>query len=47
MYWKHHTGQLSITDFHMLFGGTLDPENRWVVLRSIWQRETADSLVAV
>jgi hypothetical protein len=30
MYRKHHNGQLSIEEFHVPFGGTLDPENRWV-----------------
>jgi IS5 family transposase len=27
---KHHNGQLSIEEFHVPFGGTLDPDNRWV-----------------
>jgi hypothetical protein len=31
MYRKHHNGQLSIEEFHVPFGGTLDPENRWVL----------------
>jgi hypothetical protein len=26
MYRKHHNGQLSIEEFHVPFGGTLDPE---------------------
>jgi hypothetical protein len=30
MYRKHHNGQLSIEEFHVPFGGTLDPDNRWV-----------------
>ncbi len=29
MYRKHHNGQLSIEEFHVPFGGMLDPENRW------------------
>jgi IS5 family transposase len=29
LYRKHHNGQLSIEEFHMPFGGTLAPENRW------------------
>jgi len=39
MYWTQHNGQLSITDFHVPFGGTLDPDNRWVLLSEIipWQ----------
>jgi hypothetical protein len=30
MYRKQHHGQLSIEAFHLPFGGTLDPANRWV-----------------
>jgi hypothetical protein len=35
MYRKHHNGQLSIEEFHVPFGGTLDPENRWVHFASL------------
>jgi hypothetical protein len=35
MYRKHHNGQLSIEQFHVPFGGTLDPENRWVLFSSL------------
>jgi len=35
MYRKHHNGQLSIEEFHVPFGGTLDPENRWVLFASL------------
>ena len=35
MYRKHHNGQLSIEKFHVPFGGTLDPENRWVLFASL------------
>jgi hypothetical protein len=35
MYRKHHNGQLSIEEFHVPFGGTLDPENRWVLFSSL------------
>jgi hypothetical protein len=31
MYRTHHNGQLSIEEFHVPFGGTLDPEKRWVL----------------
>jgi len=31
MYRKHHNGQLSIEEFYVPFGGTLDPDNRWVL----------------
>jgi hypothetical protein len=35
MYGKQHSGQLSIEEFHLPFCGTLDPENRWVLLSSL------------
>jgi IS5 family transposase len=35
MYRKRHNGQLSIEEFHVRFGGTLDPNNRWVVFSSL------------
>jgi IS5 family transposase len=35
MYRKRHNGQLSIEEFHVPFGGTLDPNNRWVVFSSL------------
>jgi IS5 family transposase len=35
MYRKHHNGQLSIEEFHVPFGGTLDPENRRVLFSSL------------
>jgi hypothetical protein len=28
---KHHNGQLSIEDFYVPFGSTLDSDNRWVI----------------
>jgi len=34
MYRKQHNGQLSVKDFHVPFWGTLDPDNRWVLLRA-------------
>jgi hypothetical protein len=39
MYRKQHHGQLSIEAFHLPFGGTLDPTNRWVLLAELipWQ----------
>jgi IS5 family transposase len=30
MYRKHHYGPHSIEEFHVPFGVTLDPDNRWV-----------------
>ena len=35
MYRTQHNGQLSIEEFHLLFGGTLDPENRWLLLSAL------------
>jgi hypothetical protein len=35
MYRKHHNGQLSIEEFHVPFGGTLDPDNLWVHIASL------------
>ena len=39
MYRKQHHGQLSIEAFHLPFGGTLEPANRWVLLSELipWQ----------
>ncbi|HBH73720.1 MAG TPA: hypothetical protein DDY43_09825 [Synechococcales bacterium UBA10510] len=39
MYRKQHHGRLSLEAFHLLFGGTLDPANRWVLLAELisWQ----------
>ena len=35
MYRRHNNGQISIKEFHLPFGGTLDPENRWVQLEGL------------
>ena len=35
MYRKLHNGQLSIEDFHVHFGGTLDADNRWVIFSTL------------
>jgi hypothetical protein len=35
MYRKQHHGQLSIEAFHLPFGGTLNPANRWVLLAEL------------
>jgi hypothetical protein len=39
MYVFQSAGQLSIEQFHIPFGGKLDPGNRWVVLSDVipWQ----------
>ena len=46
MYRKHHNGQLSIEEFHLPFGGTLDPDNRWVVLAQLIPWEELESSYA-
>ena len=35
MYLFQHNGQLSIEEFHLPFGGKLDPNNRWIVLSNM------------
>ena len=35
MYRKHHNGQLTIEEFHLPFGGTLDTDNLWVIFSSL------------
>ena len=46
MYRKHHNGQLSIEEFHVPFGGTLDPNNRWVVFSSLMPWEELEETYA-
>jgi IS5 family transposase len=46
MYRKHHNGQLSIEEFHVPFGGTLDPENRWVLFASLMPWEELEETYA-
>jgi hypothetical protein len=46
MYRKHHNGQLSIEEFHVPFGGTLDPENRWVLFASMMPWEELEHAYA-
>jgi hypothetical protein len=46
MYRKHHNGQLSIEEFHVPFGGTLDPNNRWVVFSSLMPWEDLEETYA-
>lgn len=43
MYQKHHNGQLSIEDFHVPFGGTLDSDNRWVIFSSLMPWEVLEA----
>jgi transposase, IS5 family len=46
MYRKHHNGQLSIEGFHVPFGGTLDPNNRWVVFSTLMPLEELEETYA-
>ena len=46
MYRKHHNGQLSIEDFHVPFGGTLDPDNRWVIFSTLMPWEELENTYA-
>jgi len=46
MYRKHHNGQISIEEFHVPFGGTLDPENRWVIFSSLMPWEELEATYA-
>jgi IS5 family transposase len=48
MYRKHHNGQLSIEEFHVSFGGTLDPNNRWVIFFSMipWEELEEEAYVS-
>ena len=39
MYRKHLSGHLSIKEFHVHFGVTLDPDNRWVHFSSLMGKE--------
>jgi IS5 family transposase len=46
MYQNHHNGQLYIEEFHVAFGGTLDPENRWVLFASLMPWEELEETYA-
>ena len=46
MYRKHHNGQLSIEEFHVPFGGTLDPENRWVLFATLMPSDEIEEAYA-
>jgi len=48
MYRRRNNGQISIAEFHLPFGGTLDPSNRWVKLEELmpWLTDTSARLVA-
>ncbi len=46
MYRIHHNGQLSIEEFHVPFGGTLDSDNRWVLFLSLMPWEALEETYA-
>ena len=46
MYRKHHNGQLTIEEFHVPFGGTLDSDNRWVMFSSLMPWEELEETYA-
>jgi len=46
MYQKHHNGQLSIEEFHVPFGCTLDPYNRGVMFSSLMPWEELEEIYA-
>jgi hypothetical protein len=46
MYRKHHNGQVSIEEFHLPFGGTLDPENRWFLFTTLMPSDEIEATYA-
>jgi IS5 family transposase len=46
MYRKHHNGQLSIEEFHLPFGGTLDRKNRWVLFVTLMPSDEIEAAYA-
>ncbi len=46
MYRKHHNGQLSIEEFYVHSGGTLCPNNRWVLFSSLMPWEELEDTYA-
>jgi len=46
MYRTQHNGQLSIDEFHLSFGGSLNPENRWVLLSALMPWEELEETYA-
>jgi IS5 family transposase len=43
---KYHNGQLSIEELHLPFGGTLDPENRWVLFATLMPSDEIEAAYA-
>ena len=46
MYRKQHNGQLSIEEFHLPFGGTLAPENRWALFVTLMPSDEIEEAYA-
>ena len=46
MYRRHHNGQHLIDEFHVPFGGILDPEKRWVLFASLMPWEELEETYA-
>jgi IS5 family transposase len=46
MYRIHHNGQLSIEEFHVPFGGKLNPDNRWALFSSLMPWEALEETFA-
>jgi IS5 family transposase len=47
MYRRRNNGQISIEEFHLPCGGTLDPENRWVQLEELIPWDELEATYAV
>ena len=46
MYRRRKNGQISIVEFHLPFGGTLDPANRWIKLEELMPWEELEEVYA-
>ena len=46
MYRKLYNGKLTIEEFHVPFGGTLDPENRWVLFATLMPSDEIEEAYA-
>ena len=46
MYRRRNNGQISIAEFHLPFGGTLDPANRWIKLEELMPWEELEEAYA-
>ena len=46
MYRKYHNGRLTIEEFHVPFGGTLDSDNYWVIFSSLMPWEDLEETYA-